>query len=126
MKKMNPWLMAMLLGLLCLILMLALTAIAAKLVEGGQLSTSATPIISYGILAIASLGGCLTTSCTAKQFKLPMTMLTAAIYFLLLCIMNGILQRGEFQRLLPTAGVIFGAALLASLIGAKGKRNRYG
>lgn len=126
MKTMQPWLRAVLDGVLTLALLCLLTALCAKLIEGGRLPVEGMPAISYGILAVSALAGCLITGRTCRQGKLLWTLLTAAVSFLLLCVMNGVLLRGEFQRLLPTAGVIFGAAMLAALLSAKGKRDPFG
>ena len=126
MKAMQPWLRAVLCGLLTLLPLFLLTALCAWLIEGGQLPVEAVPGISYGILAISALTGCLITGWGSKQGKLLWTLLTGAICFLSLCVMNGVLLRGEFQRLLPTAGVVFSTALIAALLTAKGKRDPFG
>ena len=126
MKTMQPCLRAVLCGLLSLAPLFLFTAVCAKLVEGGYLSVESMPAISYAILAVSALTGCLITGRSCRQGKLLWTLLTAAVFFVLLCVMNGVLMRGEFQRLLPTAGVVFGIALTAALLTAKGKRDPFG
>ena len=126
MKKNNPWLRASVCGLLCLPVMLLLTALCTKLIESGVLPFSFATLLSYGILAISALSGCLASGLSAGKYLLPRTALSAAVYFLILCVLNGILLRGQFRALLPTAGIVFGASLLAALLAAGRRKSSFG
>lgn len=121
----NPWIQAMGFGLVGLAAMLAITALAAKLIEGGALPMTAVPFAAYAIIALGSLTGGLCTALSAKRLCLPLTLLTGGVELLALCILNGALQRGEFQRLLPTAGVVIGVSLLCALLAAGRKGKNY-
>ena len=118
MKQMNVWVRAMGFGLVGIIGMLLLSAAAAKLIEGGKLPLAWTPVLAYGIIGLSALLCCLMTAFTCKAWLQPLTALTGGVYFLMLCILNGVLQRGEFQRLLPTAGIAAGAVLLSVILAA--------
>lgn len=126
MKQTNQWLRAGIAGFGCAILTLLLTALAAKLIESGIAPITGMQAIGYGIIAVSCFAGCLLTAKTASSVRLLCTLLTATVYFLLLCIANGVLQRGEFQRLLPTGIAVYAPALLAALLGAGKKKARYG
>ena len=117
-KKMNPWVRALLGGAVSGIVMLLLTAGAAKLVEEGLLQITWADFLGYGILALSAIIGCLTTAFQKTRLCLPRTAVSGGVFFLTLCVLNGLLLRGEFHRLLPTAGIVLASVLLSSLLGA--------
>ena len=116
----------MLFGLVGIAVMLLLSAGLSKLIEAGKLTLELTPVLGYGILGGSALTGCLLTALNAKSCLLPLTALTGGIYLLCLCIFNGFLQRGEFQRFAPPAGIVLAAVLLSTVIAAtRGKGRAY-
>ena len=108
-----------------LILLLLLTALFAKLIEAGRLPISWMDGLAYAVLLLSSFGGCFLSAQKAKRRCLLHTAITGGFFFLILCALNGLLQRGEFRRLLPTAGIVLASVLLASLLAAGKQMKSY-
>ena len=124
-RPMNPWLSAVLNGFLCAAVSAALALLLAKLITSGALPVSMRVVYAYVITGLSALAGCAVTARRAEKQKLPLSFVTGASYLLLLDISNGILQKGEFQRLLPTMAVVLGCALLCGLLGARKRQRKY-
>lgn len=127
MKQSNPMkqpIRAILFGLLSAVLSFAMSLLFAKLILNGSVPLEQLPKLSVLIHAVSALAGCLLSALTAKERKLLYAALTGAVYFLILCIANGFLLRGEIRTLPLTATVVAAAALLSGLLSAK-KKKRY-
>lgn len=122
---MNPWLSAVLNGFICAAVATALALLLARLITSGALPVSLRVVYAYVITGLSTLAGCALTAHRAEKQKLPLAFVTGAVYLLLLAISNGILQKGAFQRLLPTIAIVLGCALVCGLLGARKRQRKY-
>lgn len=118
----NIWLLACLSGVCCLGITVLLSLPAAKLLENGSLPMQAVQPTAYIILGLSAAAGAVFTSLKGKQKILLLCLVTATVCFLSVAILNGALQKGQFNRVGQTALIIYAVSTAAGLLCAKGKR----
>ncbi len=112
----NIWLLAVISGAGCMVLTVILALPAAKMLESGMLPIKAMKGLSYILLGLSALAGAMFTACNGKQKRLLRCLVTATIFFLSIAIVNGILQKGAFQRIGETALIIYTVSAAAGLL----------
>lgn len=118
----NIWLWACISGLGCLLVTVLLSLPVTKLIEGSSIPIKAMNVVSYIILGLSALAGAIFTACKGKKRILLLCLVTATVYFLSLVILNGVLQKGRFQRIGETALIIYAVSVAAGLLCSKRKK----
>lgn len=118
----NVWLFACLSGIGCLVVTMLLSLPTAKLMETGVLPMKGVQVVSYLILGLSTIAGSIITACKGKQKILLLCLVTATVYFLSVAIVNGVIQKGQFQRIGETALIIYAGSAAAGLLCARKKR----
>ena len=120
----NSWTFACMAGLAASVMMIVLSLLGAKLLEGGVVQMKAINILSMIILGLSSIFGTLLTLLSGKEKILLRCLLTATVLFLSVAILSGVLQKGGFYRIGETALVIYASSAAVGLLCA-GKKRRY-
>ena len=99
----------------------ALTSAAALAVAKNVLRMELSSACAYLIIAFAALLGCGVTALFCKHAKLIASVITGTGYYLMLIVFRLLFRCSGTGRLLPTAIIILGAAVLCGFLGS-GKR----
>ena len=106
---------------------LALTALAASLVNRGTVSEESLDMLTAGILVLSGAVGGLVACGVTGHHRLPVCMLSGAVYYLILLGCNALLFDGVYRAVAVTAVAILGGCGAAALLGIKeGKRGYRG
>lgn len=121
--RMNKYAGSALFGLIGLAVTAIIVPVFAKLIEAGKLPLEKLPLYAGITQAISALSACILSAAMAKEKKLLCSMITGGVYFLSLCALNGILQRGEFKRLPVTLVIVAASVLLAAVLSLKRQKH---
>lgn len=120
----NNWLIACIAGLLAAGVCVLLTLPAAKLMETGVLPVKWSSAVAYSILGMSSAASALFAALKGKRRVLLLCLTESTVLFLAMIVMNGVLQKGQFERIWQTAVTVFGVSAIIGIVCA-GKKRRY-
>ncbi len=101
---------------------LIISAIVAMLIASGKLSPQVTDYAVMIMIMASSLVGTLVSTSRVKSKKLIISVMTAAVYFIVLLCITALLFDGMYQGIPATAMVVFGGGLINVLLPA-GRNN---
>ena len=106
------------------LLLLAGSALAAWLMQSGNMKEDGIGYGAMTILLVSSIAGVWTAMRVVKHNALVVGLSTAAAYFILLLGMTAIFFGGQYQGIIPTGIMIFGGSIGAVLVGNRAGGNR--
>ncbi len=111
-----------------LVLSLGLTAavccLSAYLVSSGKMSESAIGYGAAAALLISSAGGAMLSAAKIGQHRMPVCLISGAVYFLSLLCCTALFFEGRFEGVGISALLILGGSGAAGLVGLRQKRSR--
>lgn len=111
--------------LVSMLVMLGMMTIAAILICGEKIRENMVYYLCAAILIVASFSGAAVTCKMAGEGSIIVSLIHAAVYILLLMIINMIAYDGAYENVGGTVLLILGSSLGAGLLGLRNKTNRY-